>query len=210
MQRAALSLSLLLAGSTAMAAKEKADIKVTWLGHAAFEVVSPGGTTLLLDPFLKDNPTTPADRKDLSKYKPTAILVTHSHPDHLGDARELLASGGFWLSLKIIVESIGRSIGNVSASAYTLAAVSALLAYFALAWYYRIALLHLNRQKEISWPFIASGAPSCCSPWPPWRWRSLCCRRKSSAAMPTIRTCLARPRRRSPAGCATPRVSWRC
>jgi hypothetical protein len=71
-------------------------------------------------------------------------------------ARELLASGGFWLSLKIIVESIGRSIGNVSASAYTLAAVSALLAYFALAWYDRIALLHLNRQKEISWPFIAS------------------------------------------------------
>ena len=71
-------------------------------------------------------------------------------------AKELLASGGFWISLKIIAESIGRSIGNVSASAYTLAAVSALLAYFALAWYDRIALLHLNRQKEISWPFIAS------------------------------------------------------
>ena len=94
MQRAALSLSLLLAGSTAMAAKEKADIKVTWLGHAAFEVVSPGGTTLLLDPFLKDNPTTPADRKDLSKYKPTAILVTHSHPDHLGDTVEIAKASG--------------------------------------------------------------------------------------------------------------------
>jgi hypothetical protein len=30
------------------------------------------------------------------------------------------------------------------------------MAYIALAWYDRIALIHLNRQKEISWPFIAS------------------------------------------------------
>ena len=71
-------------------------------------------------------------------------------------ARELLASGGFWVSLKVIVESIGRSIGNVSKASYVLAALSALLAYAALAWYDRIALLHLNRQNEISWPFVAS------------------------------------------------------
>lgn len=71
-------------------------------------------------------------------------------------ARELLASGGFWVSLKVIAESIGRSIGDVPASGYGLAALSALLAYIALAWYDRIALIHLDRQKEISWPFIAS------------------------------------------------------
>jgi len=71
-------------------------------------------------------------------------------------ARELLASGGFWVSLKIIVESIGRSIGDVPVSGYALATVSTLMAYIALAWYDRIALIHLNRQKEISWPFIAS------------------------------------------------------
>ena len=71
-------------------------------------------------------------------------------------ARELLASGGFWVSLKVIAESIGRSIGNVSKSSYLLAAFSALLAYTALAWYDRIALIHLNRQNEISWPFVAS------------------------------------------------------
>ena len=71
-------------------------------------------------------------------------------------ARELLASGGFWVSLQVIAESIGRSIGNVSKSSYLLAAFSALLAYTALAWYDRIALIHLNRQNEISWPFVAS------------------------------------------------------
>jgi len=71
-------------------------------------------------------------------------------------ARELLASGGFWVSLKVIAESIGRSIGDVPATGYALAALSALMAYVALAWYDRIALIHLNRHREISWPFIAS------------------------------------------------------
>ncbi|MEW6292565.1 MAG: YbhN family protein [Pseudomonadota bacterium] len=71
-------------------------------------------------------------------------------------ANELLASGGFWISLKVIAESIGRSIGNVPATGYLLASLSALMAYVALAWYDRIALIHLNRHQEISWPFIAA------------------------------------------------------
>jgi L-ascorbate metabolism protein UlaG (beta-lactamase superfamily) len=67
---------------------------VKWLGHAAFEVVSPGGTRLLIDPFLSQNPTTPADAKDLSKYKPNTILVTHSHGDHLGDTVAIAKASG--------------------------------------------------------------------------------------------------------------------
>ncbi|HEY0003995.1 MAG TPA: metal-dependent hydrolase [Pyrinomonadaceae bacterium] len=66
--------------------KPKQDIQITWLGHAAFEIVSAGGTRILIDPFLKENPATPAEFKDLSRYKPNFILVTHSHGDHLGDA----------------------------------------------------------------------------------------------------------------------------
>lgn len=71
-------------------------------------------------------------------------------------AREQLASGSFWVSLGVIAESIGRSISDVPATGYGLAALSALLAYIALAWYDRIALIHLDREREISWPFIAS------------------------------------------------------
>ncbi len=71
-------------------------------------------------------------------------------------AAALLADGGFWVSLKVIAASIGQSIGNVPASSYVLAALSALMAYVALAWYDRIALIHLNRCQDISWPFIAS------------------------------------------------------
>jgi L-ascorbate metabolism protein UlaG (beta-lactamase superfamily) len=68
--------------------------KVTWLGHAAFEIVSPGGTQLLIDPFLTPNAKTPAEFKDLSRYKPNAILVTHSHFDHTADAVEIAKASG--------------------------------------------------------------------------------------------------------------------
>jgi L-ascorbate metabolism protein UlaG (beta-lactamase superfamily) len=71
------------------AGKKKAEIKITWLGHSAFELVSSGGTDILIDPYLTKNSATPAEFKDLSRYHPTAILVTHSHGDHLGDAVEL-------------------------------------------------------------------------------------------------------------------------
>ncbi len=61
-------------------------ITVTWIGHAAFEVISPGGTKILIDPFIMKNPKAPKAFKDLSRYKPDVILVTHMHGDHLGDA----------------------------------------------------------------------------------------------------------------------------
>ncbi|WP_163997380.1 metal-dependent hydrolase [Pyxidicoccus caerfyrddinensis] len=73
--------------------------RLTWLGHAAFEVVSPGGTRLLLDPWLSDNPKTPAAWKELARFgrdgdKPAAILVTHAHGDHAPDVPELARISG--------------------------------------------------------------------------------------------------------------------
>ena len=44
--------------------KTRKDIRITWLGHAAFELVSSGGTRILIDPFLKENPATPAEFKE--------------------------------------------------------------------------------------------------------------------------------------------------
>lgn len=57
--------------------------KVTFLGHAAFRVVSPQGLTIFIDPFLKNNPKTPDALKEVDKAD--LILVTHGHGDHLGD-----------------------------------------------------------------------------------------------------------------------------
>jgi L-ascorbate metabolism protein UlaG (beta-lactamase superfamily) len=69
-------------------------VRVTWLGHAAFEVTSPGGTKLMIDPFLNGNPATPKDKAKIAQYKPDAILVTHSHSDHVGDAIAIAKKSG--------------------------------------------------------------------------------------------------------------------
>jgi L-ascorbate metabolism protein UlaG (beta-lactamase superfamily) len=57
--------------------------RITWLGHAAFRVDTPGGKVVLIDPWLS-NPKMPAGaREALSQVD--LILPTHAHGDHLGD-----------------------------------------------------------------------------------------------------------------------------
>ncbi|MEO5815813.1 MAG: metal-dependent hydrolase [Gemmatimonadaceae bacterium] len=80
--------------STSLAAQSTKPIAVRWLGHAAFEVTSAGGTKILIDPFLSGNPATPDSLKNLARYKPAAILVTHSHSDHALDAKAIAMSSG--------------------------------------------------------------------------------------------------------------------
>jgi len=58
------------------------DVSITWLGHAAFRLRTPGGKELLIDPFLSDNPSCPGEHKQVDKAD--LILVTHGHGDHLG------------------------------------------------------------------------------------------------------------------------------
>lgn len=59
------------------------DVKVTFLGHAAFKIVSPKGVVIYIDPFLTHNPKTPQEMKKVDKAD--LILVTHGHGDHVGD-----------------------------------------------------------------------------------------------------------------------------
>src|SRR6267154_220142 len=83
-------------------------VQVTWLGHACFLVVSPGGTQLLIDPWIKGNPATPDSLQDLTRYHPNFILVTHSHFDHAKDAKEIaLASGASVVGVFDWVTSLG-------------------------------------------------------------------------------------------------------
>ncbi|MBI3553057.1 MAG: metal-dependent hydrolase [Elusimicrobia bacterium] len=85
---------LSLLALAAPAAAKDAMVSVTWLGHAAFEIVSPAGKRLLIDPYLKGDPATPEAFKDPRRYKPDAILVTHSHFDHSSDALEIATLSG--------------------------------------------------------------------------------------------------------------------
>jgi L-ascorbate metabolism protein UlaG (beta-lactamase superfamily) len=56
-------------------------VDVRWLGHATF-LLEADGTTVLVDPFLTDNP---AAVLSADEVEPDAILLTHGHFDHLGD-----------------------------------------------------------------------------------------------------------------------------
>lgn len=65
-------------------------VEVLWLGHAAFRLTSTTGKVIVIDPFLKKNPRTPAKYKDLAALgKVDLILITHGHQDHITDLPEL-------------------------------------------------------------------------------------------------------------------------
>ncbi len=58
-------------------------MNIRFHGHACFEIESDAGR-ILIDPFLRDNPSTTTKPEDFTQLD--AILVTHGHHDHLGDA----------------------------------------------------------------------------------------------------------------------------
>jgi len=59
------------------------DTTITWWGHSCIEILTPGGRTVLIDPWF-GNPKSPkpADRVD----RCDVLIVTHGHYDHFGDA----------------------------------------------------------------------------------------------------------------------------
>jgi L-ascorbate metabolism protein UlaG (beta-lactamase superfamily) len=62
------------------------DTTFTWYGHSCFEVRTPGGKTILFDPYLA-NPRSPRTADSIDRCD--LLLVTHGHFDHMGDAVQL-------------------------------------------------------------------------------------------------------------------------
>jgi L-ascorbate metabolism protein UlaG (beta-lactamase superfamily) len=83
-------LALALAFITGTAFAQSGKTEVLWLGQAAFRITTPGGKVIMIDPFLRNNPKTPPQFKDLHAVgKIDLILVTHAHFDHFADAPDL-------------------------------------------------------------------------------------------------------------------------
>jgi L-ascorbate metabolism protein UlaG (beta-lactamase superfamily) len=63
-------------------------LALTWYGHSCVELRTPGGQTVLVDPWFA-NPRSPKAAASVDRCD--VMLVTHGHFDHLGDAVEIAA-----------------------------------------------------------------------------------------------------------------------
>jgi L-ascorbate metabolism protein UlaG (beta-lactamase superfamily) len=58
-------------------------MKLRYFSHSAFQLTTNSGVSILIDPFLTGNPTSPVKAQDITA---DYIILTHAHGDHLGDA----------------------------------------------------------------------------------------------------------------------------
>ena len=96
-----------------------AGVSLTWLGHAAFRVDSPGGKRIYLDPWLS-NPSCPEEEKEPERVD--LILLTHGHDDHLGETLQLaqrfecpvvaIVELRGWLSLKGLPQETAHAMNK--------------------------------------------------------------------------------------------------
>ncbi len=94
--------------------------QLTWLGHSAFKLVTPSGKSLLIDPWIMDNPACPENLKVLGALD--AMLITHGHLDHIGDAVTIGKKTGCaavaifetaqWLATKGVDDTRGMNKGG--------------------------------------------------------------------------------------------------
>ena len=69
----------------------KGKTEMLWFGQAGFRIKTPGGKTIVIDPWVTGGPKTQAIYKsDIAALgKVDLLLVTHAHVDHIGDAPAL-------------------------------------------------------------------------------------------------------------------------
>ncbi|MEP7117202.1 MAG: metal-dependent hydrolase [Acidobacteriota bacterium] len=94
-------------------------LSITWLGHSAFSLRTPGGKTLLLDPWYTGNPSFPPGREPKVA---DLILLSHGHRDHTADAAAMARQTGAavvaiyeitsWLSAQGVTRLEGMNKGG--------------------------------------------------------------------------------------------------
>lgn len=67
------------------------NLAITWLGHSAFRLRTPGGKEVLIDPWYTGNPSFPANARPRAA---DIILISHGHSDHITDAAAMAKDTG--------------------------------------------------------------------------------------------------------------------
>jgi L-ascorbate metabolism protein UlaG (beta-lactamase superfamily) len=89
-------------------------MKVTWYGQSAFRV-DVDGASILIDPFLADNPLWKKGWEGPAEGV-THVLLTHGHNDHFGDTIPILKKTGAMLVANAEISDYvaGKGIENVN------------------------------------------------------------------------------------------------
>jgi L-ascorbate metabolism protein UlaG (beta-lactamase superfamily) len=92
---------------------------ITWLGHGSFQLDTPAGARVLVDPWITGNPSWP-DGLEIDRCD--AILLTHGHGDHASDAADIakqhsapvatLVELAGWLGGQGVEDAIGFNKGG--------------------------------------------------------------------------------------------------
>lgn len=99
-------------------------VELTWLGHACWSLKT-GPHTILVDPFLDDNPAAPLGADDVQA---DFILVSHGHGDHIADCARIAKRTGAlvisnyeittWLAKQGVDKTLGHNLGGGSQHAF--------------------------------------------------------------------------------------------
>lgn len=101
--------ALVVAGLLAAPIAEAGGVKMTFYGNQHFRFVSPGGTVILINPWIKGNKDATIGIDFYKKGEVDVILATSGHGDDQGNAVEIAARTGATI---FTVAELGRWMQN--------------------------------------------------------------------------------------------------